>query len=207
MKITNKSSASDFYQFYAQCNLGLHIKYYNEHKRLIKNEIAWINQELEEDYLDQNTRIELEIRKQTYQSSYRDYMIINCFLMMYAHLEECLAVTFRLFTKEESETKGSGLDRFKKPFQTKYSIRISEAPQWLFLQDCSLLRHVLLHAAGNITLARDKKKIESIIKKNSHLVRISSSRIVLQEQLLNEFSSALVDFFGWVSPRIDNQHG
>ncbi|MBI5101483.1 MAG: hypothetical protein HZB33_06585 [Nitrospirae bacterium] len=154
---------------------------------------------------DQKDLIELEIKKQTYESSYHDYMIINCYLMMYAHFEECLAVAFRLFPKGEYVTNGAGLNRFNEAFLNKYSIRITEAPSWPFLNDCSQLRNVLLHAAGNITLVRDKKKIDTIISRHSNLVRLSSSRINLEGQILNEFSKALSEFVEWVGSKIEMQ--
>lgn len=200
------STKEDFYKFFAHCNLNMHIKHYNEHKRLVENEIVWINKKLQQTDLDDQAKSDLNVTKQIYQSSYHDYMIINCFLMMHAHLEECFAVTFQLFPSGTAGTEGTGLNRFKSAFLSKYSIQITQGPRWPFLQDCAQIRDVLLHAAGNITLVKDRDKIDPVVKRNPTLVTLSKHRIFLRPEILKEYSSAISDFVDWLTEEIKKQH-
>jgi hypothetical protein len=133
-------------------------------------------------------------------------MIINAFLVMYSHLEECLAVTFRILIKGAPVSKKTGLTRFREDFRDRCSVNLTDGPCWAFLQDCSQIRNTLLHAAGNVTLVRDSRKIDPVIKRNPKYVAIGNNRLVLHEQILVDFCNAIPDFLDWLTDEIDREH-
>jgi hypothetical protein len=180
----------------------MHIRYFNEHKRLVKNQIADIIEELEKNLLDPTRKQRLEMNKHVYLNSYRHHMIINNFLTMYSHFEECLGVTCQLFSGKMPENKRSGLERFRQHFESEHDVKLSSGPSWSFVCDCAKARHVLLHAAGNVTLARDKKKVEDLIKRNHDYYTTENSRIVPRERLLVKFSEAISEFTEWLTDQV-----
>lgn len=197
------STPADMNKFYAQCNLQLHIGFYNDHNRLVANQIAEINRELSDLSLDLKRRRYLEYSKTGYLTWYRRHMIINCFLNMYSHFEECLGVTCRLCSKKMPHSKCSGLTRFKKYYEQEHKLKLSKGPLWGFLRDCETARDILLHAAGNISLARPRKEAEDLPKRNPTLFAIENSRIVPKEELLTRFAKAIPEFIDWLTDQID----
>ena len=200
------SSAADMNKFFARFNLNMHVRYYHEHKRLVSNQIAEITKELEDGNPDLDRRRDLEQAKYVYLNSYHPHMIINAFLVMYSHLEEGLAVTFRILVKGEPASKKIGLKRFKEDFWDRCSINLTEGPHWAYLQDCSQIRNTLLHAAGNIVLVRDRKKIDPVIERNPKYITVRNNRLVLHEQMLVDFSNAIPDFLDWLTDAVEGQH-
>lgn len=196
------STPADMNKFYAQCNLQLHIGFYNDHNRLIANQIAEINLELSDPSLNSKRKRDLEFIKAGYLTWYRNRMIINCFLTMYSHFEECLAVTYRLSPKKRPHSHRSGLIRFNELFEEEYMLKLSGGPQWEFLRDCEKARDIILHAAGNISLARNRKEAEDLPKRNPTLFAIENSRIVLKEELLTRFAKAIPEFIDWLTDQI-----
>jgi len=201
------STAYDLYRFFAHHNLNMHIRYYNEHKRLASNQVTEITRELGVGDVDPKCKRDLEFVKHVYLNSYTQHMIINAFLMMYSHFEECLTVTLRILVKSSS-VKGNktGLEGFKEKFRERCALRLTDGPRWAFLQDCSKIRNALLHAAGNISLLPEGKKLEleSVINSNHH-VDVANKRLVLHEQILEYFRNVIADFVDWLTDAIEKQ--
>jgi hypothetical protein len=197
------SIPADVIKFFAHYNLDMHIKYYNEHKRLVSNQVVEINREIKAGNLDAKRKQDLEIAKDVYLNSYHQHMIINTFLMMYSHLEEFLGVTCKLLSKKMPENKRSGLDRFKEHFEAKHSLKLSDSPHWSFLRDCAKVRDLILHAAGNVTLARGgRQQYDKIVKQNKNHFTIANSRLVPKEVLLTKFSKAVREFTEWLTDQV-----
>jgi hypothetical protein len=199
-------TAYDLNRFFAHFNLNMHIRYYNEHKRLVSNQIIEITQELGRGDVDPKCKRNLVATKHEYLNSYHQHMIINAFLIMYSHFEECLAVTLRVLVKGHSVSKKPGLDRFKGEYRERCAINLADGPSWAFLQDCSEIRNTLLHAAGNITLVRDRRILDPVIKRNAQYVDVENKRLVLYEQILVDFSNVIIGFSNWLTDAIEKQH-
>lgn len=196
------STIVDLNKFFAQCNLNMHIQFYNNHKRLVRNEIAKIDQKLAGQNLPADQLQKLPYTKTVYLTSYHQHMMINCFLTMYSHFEECLANTCNFFSKNMPESRRSGLERFKDHFKKEHCVKLADGPHWCFLCDCGKARNVLLHAAGNITLTRDRQEVEDLVKRNTVYFGIENSRIVPKEQLLMKFFKAIPDFTKWLTDQV-----
>ena len=125
-------------------------------------------------------------------------MVLNCFLTMYSHFEECLGVTCDLFSDEMPEKGSSGLDRFKKHFKDKHNVNLSDGPHWSFLRDCAKVRNILLHAGGNVTLLCNSNEAHDLLKRNKGCLDTENARLFPQEELLVRFSRAIADFTDWL---------
>lgn len=198
-------TAASLHKLFSQINLNMHIRYYNEHKRLVSSRIVEINEDLADDSLDAERRRDLQISEQVYLNSYHDHMVANCFLMMYSHFEECLGVTCKSFSRAMPEPGRSGLDRFKAHFAGQHDIKLSDGPQWSFVCDCGYARNVLLHVGGNIALADDTKKVQDLIRRNKDCFVDRNSRITPTEQLLVKFSDVIADFTEWLVDQVDRR--
>lgn len=181
----------DGHRFFLGYKLEGIIRFYNESKRLVHNEIVHINKKSEED-LPREHRIMLSIRKDKHLGWFREMLIHNCFLMIHSHLEEALAILLRPLGAGRTVCEGSGITRFKEPFE-KQHIKICKAPKWSFLMDCSKLRHLILHANGNISFAKDPDGAKETCGRLGANVKVRKSQIVLQEGILQEFAEAVAE--------------
>lgn len=193
-----RSTPAELSKFFAQCNLNMHIRYYNNHRRVVANQIADITKELEDSSLDPKRKQDLKVDKHILLNSYHQHMIINCFLTMYSHFEECLGGTCLQFSTKMPKNRRSGLERFKEHFEMEHDLKLARGPHWPFVCDCASTRDVLLHTGGNVALARDKKKVEDLIRRNSSYLAKENSRLILKEQLLVCFSEKISEFTEWV---------
>jgi hypothetical protein len=205
--INENSTVAEAVKFFARHNLSMHIRYYNDHKRLVSNQVTEITKELNEGRANQEREVDLKAAKAVYLNSYHQYMIINTFLLMYSHLEECLAVAFRILVEDGPATsRRTGLERFMENFRERCSVRLAEGPKWAYLQDCSRIRSTLLHAAGNITLVRDRQRIDSVIKRNPEYVAVDNDRLIVREKMLVDFYAIVPDFLDWLADAIEEKN-
>jgi hypothetical protein len=195
---TIRLTPAGLYKFFTRWNLNMHIRYYNAHRLLVMKEIEAISLELESKEITPERRRDLVLEKSEIVNSYYTYIIINTFLMMYSHLEECLALNLRApVTTLRTLT---GLDGFKREFKSRYSINLAQAPHWAFLKDCSQLRNTLLHVAGNMTLA-DGRKLNPVMKRNRRYVHLKNRRLVLREELLRKLGVVIPAFVDWLDDK------
>lgn len=190
------------YEFFLQYKLNGIVRFYNESKRLANNEVVYINTKIEENGQATDQR-ELSSRKDEYLGWFREMLIHNCFLMIHSHLEETLAIIFRAFDAGKTICNGSDIGRFKEPFIEKHQIKISESPKWNFLLNCSKTRHLILHANGNLSLARGPAEAKETCRRLGSNVVIRKSQIVLQERILQEFADAVADTTNWLLCEIE----
>ncbi|MGK7344233.1 MAG: hypothetical protein ACNS63_00285 [Candidatus Nitrospinota bacterium M3_3B_026] len=181
-------------------SMDLFIRFYNYHKRLVSERTKEIQTKLDAGNINQSSRQKLKSEKLELEKPYRQLLVGNTFLMMYSHLEEHLALMRNMYVKQDSQSKKSGLDRFKNDF--KDSVNLGDGPHWQFFKDCEKIRHALLHAGGNITLMQNNK-LAGIIKKYGNkyfdcVEKKPARRLILKEKLLDDFSSASEKFIEWL---------
>jgi len=182
----------NIFRLYFQLNLNGVIRFYRESKRLVNKELTYINIILQGDIPKQDRKILLS-GKNEYLGWFREMLIINCFLLIYSHLEEALSRTLREFGNSKTVYKSSGIDRFKKPFIEEFNLRICDFPKWNFIVNCSKIRNVILHANGNLSLTRDTDEVRKACSDLGTNVEIRRAKIVLHEGLLQEFYDAVED--------------
>lgn len=201
---TQNSTPAELNKFFAQHNLNLQISFYKEHNRLVRNETVRINRELERDDLNADSRKELESLKRAYETWYRKHMITNSFLMIYSHFEEWLGVICRTSSAKRPESKRSGLDRFVEYFEKVHSIKLPDGPHWERLRDSARVRDILLHAGGNVSLARSgKQEYEELVRRNKDRFEIDNSRLVPKEAHLAKFVEEVADFTEWLTDQVN----
>ena len=201
---TQDSTPTEVSKFFAQHNLNLHISFYKEHNRLVWNEKVRINRDLERDDLNANRRKELESLKRAYETWYLKHMITNSFLMIYSHFEEWLGVLCRTSSAEIAHSKRSGLERFKERFEKEHSIKLSNGPRWGQLRESEKVRDILLHAGGNVSLARNgKQEIEELVRRKKDRFEIDNSRLVPKEAHLAKFVEEVANFTEWLADQVN----
>lgn len=200
--MNNLKIQHDLFQFFLQYKLNGIIRFYNESKRLIANEVTYIDKKIDQDISEDDRRM-LSIKKDEYLNWFREMLINNCFLMIHSHTEESLSITLRSFDAGKTSCHGSDIGRFKNPFQENHGLIICNFPKWNFLLDCSKIRHIILHANGNISLAREPDDVKQTCKRlGLDNIQIRNSQIVLQEIILQKFASAVADVTDWILKNI-----
>ena len=159
-------------------NLSLIIDFHNEVKRNFQNEIAWMNERLEDGSLSEQEKIKLRDRKNTYVNTFEPYLRINTFLMMVSHLEEWLYRTWKQHAPATGllEAKGS-IGRFK-PVLNEIGVDLSRSEPWMFLKGCQDVRSCLLHANGRVSLNRKPDRIRNFVARHHDIIRIVNDRLV-----------------------------
>lgn len=190
----------DGHRFFLGYKLDYTIHFYNESKHLVRSEIGHINKKSEGNIPEEHRRTLLG-RKDEYLGWFHEMLIRNCFLMIHSHLEEALATLLLPLGAGRTACKDSGITRFKEPFE-KHQIRICEAPKWSFLMNCSKVRHLILHANGNVSLAKDPNGERKTCRRLGANVKIRKSQIVLQEGILQEFAGAVAETTDWILQEI-----
>lgn len=184
-------------QFFLQYKLDGIIRFYKYAKRLMAQEHAIFNKKSEENIPQELRRILTS--KKFDLGWYREMLIHNSFLMIHSQLEETLAIILRYFSTEQAVCiekevcKKSDITRFKDSFLKNHGIKLNDFHKWSFLVDCSKVRNLLLHANGNVFLAKNQETIVETCKRLGSNVEIRNSQIVIQEQLLQKFADALAE--------------
>ena len=190
----------DGHRFFLGYKLDYTIHFYNESKHLVRSEIGHINKKSEGDIPEERRRMLLG-RKDEYLGWFHETLIRNCFLMIHSHLEEALATVFLPLGAGKAVCYGSSIARFKKPFE-EHKIMICKAPRWNFLTNCSKVRHLILHANGNISFAKDPDGAKETCRRLGANVKVRKSQIVLQEGILQEFAEAVAETTDWILQEI-----
>lgn len=165
-------------------NLSLIVDFHNEVKRNFQNEIARINEKLEDDSLSRQEKIKFETWKYTYTNTFEPYLRINTFLMMVSHLEEWLYHLWKHHVPVTGllEAKGS-IGRFK-PVLKEIGVDLSRSGPWMFLRSCQDIRSCLLHANGRVGLNRNPERIRNFVSQYPDMIGIESDRLVLKGRFL-----------------------
>lgn len=182
---------SDVFRWVHGHDLSLIVDFHNEVQRNFQNEIAWMNEKLEDDSLSRQEKIKLETRKNTYIDTFEPYLRINTFLMMVSHLEEWLYHLWKHHVPETGllESKGS-IGRFK-PVLKELGVDLSRSGPWAFLKGCQDVRSCLLHANGRVSLNRNPEKIRNFVAQSGGIIAIESGRLVLGGMFLTRFQEAV----------------
>jgi len=173
-------------------NLSLIVDFHNEVKRNFQNEIAWMNEKLEDDSsLSGHEKKDLKAKRDTYTNTFEPYLRVNTFLMMVSHLEEWLYHTWKrqAQTTELLEAKGS-IGRFK-PVLKEIGIDLSRSGSWMFIKGCQDVRSCLLHANGRVSLNRNPEKVQNFVNQHGDEISIESDHLVLNEEFLIRFQDAV----------------
>ncbi len=171
-------------------NLQLIIKFHNEQKRLMKNQVSAINEKLKA-CNDKQERKELLHVKEVYINTFDKLLGTNTFLMMYSHLEEFLYHVWKIFGQEQIVSNYGNLKRFKEIIRNVIGLDLSQDREWEFICDCEKVRNCLLHANGRVSISKDKNDIERIIKKSCGHLSKKKDRVELSGEYLDKISNTI----------------
>jgi hypothetical protein len=171
-------------------NLQLIIKFRNEQRRLMKNQVSAINKKLNS-CNDQHERKELLYEKEVYVNTFDSLLSINTFLMMYSHLEEFLCHAWKSFGKEQTVIGSGSLKRFKEIFKNVLGLDLNQGREWELLCDYGKVRDCILHANGRVSIYKKKKDLERIIDKSCGDLSKKKDRIELSGKYLDSVSNTI----------------
>ena len=119
---------------------------------------------------------------------------INTLLMMYSYLEEWLYQYWKLYVPsvDLGNNRGS-LGRFRYVVE-KLGVDLGSR-LWKDLKDTEEIRNCLLHANGRISLLKNPKKVEDIIKKGNSGLGINKDRVVISCHYLQGFNRSICRLF------------
>ena len=190
--MSKPTSQDEMFDWAQRHNLALVVDFHNEVKRNFQNEIARMNDRLENDRaLSAEERTGLESRKNDYINIFEPRLRINTFLMMVSYLEEWLYLIWKRHAPATGllEAKGS-IGRFK-PVLKEIGIDLSRSGPWMFLKGCQDVRSCLLHANGRASLNRNPEKVRKFVAQCGDIIRIESDRLVLAGGFLTRFQEAV----------------
>lgn len=167
------------------------VSFHNEIKRLMRNELVWLNNELKIE-TDKFKITQYENQKNIYLESFSEKLKINTFLMLYSHLEEWLTHLYRKQFPESKPQKNS-LQRFQPIVSEKLKVTPVDLKNWHFLLNCGDLRNCLLHANGRVDLLKkqkDQEKLKLFCLEEKELL-ISRNYVKLANGFLKKFQNSI----------------
>lgn len=171
-------------------NLQIIIKFHNEQRGLMKNQVSAINNKLS--YCnDQLERKELLYTKEVYINKFDSLLNINTFLMMYSHLEEFLYHAWKNFGKEQKVIGSGSVKRFKEIVRVVLGLDLNQDREWELLCDYEKVRDCILHANGRVSIYKGKKDLERIINESRGDLSKKKDRIVLSGKYLESVSNTI----------------
>lgn len=171
-------------------NLQLIIKFRNEQRRLMKNQVSAINKKLNS-CNGQHERKQLLYAKEVYINTFDSLLSINTFLMMYSYLEEFLYHTWKIFGKEQTVSGSGSLKRFKEIIRNVLDLDLNHDREWEMLCDYEKVRDCLLHANGRVSISKHNDDLERIINNSCGHLSKKKDRIELSGKYLDSVSNTI----------------
>ena len=111
--------------------------------------------------------------------NYDDRLTINCFLMVYAYLEEYLYLLWK--TKRPRLKRGGGFSIMRYDSVLKALGYDTRSSTWKFLLEATAIRHCLLHANGRVSMMTNPTQptFEALASKYSNEIEIHRDRLRL----------------------------
>lgn len=171
-------------------NFQLIIKFHNEQRRLMKNQVIAINEKLKS-CNDKNERKELIYAKELYINTFDSLLSMNTFLMMYSYLEEFLYHVWKTFGNEQVVDGSGSLKRFKEIVKNVLGLDLNRDREWELLCDYEKVRDCLLHANGQVSISKDKEDFNRLINKSCGHLSMKNDRIELSGKYLESVSNTM----------------
>jgi hypothetical protein len=93
-------------RFSADVNLSQIVAFHNDMKRLMQNEVAWINAAIEKGGTSSLDVTELKFKKDRYLGEFLNRLRENTFLMLFSYLEEWLFLLRPKNSRQNSDSRG-----------------------------------------------------------------------------------------------------
>ncbi|MEK0337701.1 MAG: hypothetical protein QQN41_09750 [Nitrosopumilus sp.] len=171
-------------------NFQLIIKFHNEQRRLMKNQVIAINEKLNS-CNDHHERKDLLYAKEVYINTFDNLLSINTFLMMYSYLEEFLYHVWKSFGKEQAVSGSGSLKRFKEIIRNVLGLDLNQDREWELLCDYEKVRDCILHANGRVSISKDKNDLDRIIRKSCGHLSKKKDRLELSGEYLDSVSKIM----------------
>jgi len=168
--------------------VGFH-EYVLEHLKIKEDEFA---KKIEDHTKRDKKLVDLKIERNLYSETYKNYLMVNTFLMLYSHLEEWLYLIWRKFGKDiKLVGKGGSISKYGPFFQAVFKMDLSKDRDWMLLNDAEKIRNCLLHTNGRIDLVKNKNEIDSALRRYKNQLHIKTKRLYISQELVEKFFSSI----------------
>jgi hypothetical protein len=130
-----------------------------------------------------NIKSSIHIYENYISNNLRNFTLI----MHLSNFEEISTLVCKKMKAEIEKT--SSINRFKKGWEKNLGKPVGDFVSWNILKDAEKIRHAILHSAGRISLNRNQKEIERIIKKEK--LKAEQDRVYVTEEFLNKVKNAI----------------
>jgi len=191
MKIQSpEESEHMIFQWCAEYNLSLIIKFHNVLLRYLMYKVAEIDESLNATK-DHQKCISLACEKAVYAEVFDEELRRVTFLLIYAHTEEWFFLLWKEYAPDcQLGSKDGSIQRFK-PVLKKLGFDLSKDKNWQFLCDAEKIRNCLLHANGRPSLMRSPNEIKRIVNSHKNTLEIKVGRIRITGEFLNKFKNSI----------------
>lgn len=131
--------------------------------------------------------------KNIYENNFPKQLRNTTFLMMFGHFEEMLFLLWKQYNPSnvELDKKGFGITKFKTYIKTTLQVDLGQHQSYQQISEAQKIRNSLLHIAGRVSLAKDAKALNSIIKRNPSFYSIELDRVQLHYDGVLNFQKAV----------------
>ncbi|MAY15024.1 MAG: hypothetical protein CMI06_06770 [Oceanospirillaceae bacterium] len=176
-------------------NLAFIVKFHNEIRRLIGNEVVNFKNRLEKE-VDPNSETSQSYRyaKILYIETIEPNLCTATYLMMFSHLEEWLFnIKKSTKVKVDLDIKKGSISRFKPVLKDGLGIDISSCSSWNWIVNTEKIRNCLLHANGRIDYTKNPNEIKRLVKASQKALTIKSNRICISGEYISQFRANILD--------------
>ena len=184
----------DIFEIAHDENLSFIVMFHNELKRLLQNEIVYLNKKLEQDGNELSRRsLKSKNSKEIYLTVLEPNLYIATFLMMFSHAEEWLFHIKQFHAKSISlDLRKGGITRFTPVLASILGAGFNDTKEWNSLVNFEKIRNCLLHANGRIDLARNHQELKNIVSQSNGLLQIKEKRLFISSKYLTEFQVLII---------------
>ncbi|MBU2038126.1 MAG: hypothetical protein KKH95_03205 [Gammaproteobacteria bacterium] len=176
-------------------NLAFIVKFHNEIRRLIGNEVFKFNNILEKE-VDPNSETSQSYRyaKNLYIETIEPNLCTATYLMMFSHLEEWLLNIQKSTNRKVDLNIAKGcISRFKPVLRDGLGIDLSSCNSWNWIVNTENIRNCLLHANGRINHTKDPNKVKNLVKASKKALAIKNNRICISGEYISQFRANILD--------------
>ena len=113
-----------------------------------------------------------------YEKEFPKQLRQTTFLLMFGHLEEMLHLLWKKDKKSQIELDNrNGISKYKPFIRHHLGGDLDSSEEYRFIVNAQEVRNSFLHVAGRISMMRDPKRVESIIKSSKGMYSNKSDRI------------------------------
>lgn len=184
--------SQDLLKFASTNNLNWIVHFHNHLKSLISEAVHEIDKSIASED-DVAKRKNLLHSKHVYENTFFKMLRNTVFLQMFSNFEETCHHLWKMLSPNTELERNHGITRYKPVFNELIDGGVGNLTHWELIREGEKIRHCLLHAYGRISLFKEKKEIERIVKKYNGEITIKQDRIQIESEFIERFAKNLTE--------------